>query len=253
MPSSTKLLATRLIRATAPKSRLDAAIKFVLFSIAIHIVSLIVELTLTGQFHMSHGTRFLTTFFSGAPFLWLTLYSVRRSYLLHKELVELASTDMLTGLMNRRAFVTKAADRMADGARGVVMIIDADHFKQVNDTYGHAVGDMCLQAVADRLRDVTMKDDILARIGGEEFGIYSCCDPSTLATLGDRICATIVVRYDAVAPPLHLTLSVGAASSIDGETLNQVMRRADEALYRAKKAGRARFETWEIGRAARSC
>ncbi|SEN62343.1 diguanylate cyclase (GGDEF) domain-containing protein [Loktanella fryxellensis] len=237
-------MATRLIRATAPKSRLDAAVKFALFSVAIHLVSLGVEWGLTGRFHMAHGLRFLTTFFSGAPFLWLALYAIGRSYVLHKKLVELAGTDMLTGLMNRRAFVAQAQDLMTDDAGGIVIIIDADHFKQVNDTYGHAVGDMCLRAVAARLRDVTTSDDVLARIGGEEFGIYARRDPATLGLFGNRICATIAVRHDALAAPLHLTLSAGAASRIAGETLDQVMHRADAALYRAKQEGRARLVTW---------
>lgn len=243
-----KLIATRLIRATAPKGGWDTVFKFCWFMVAIHCVSILSELMLTGRLHMAPGVRFLVSFFSAAPFVLLTLYAVRRSYLLHKQLVALASTDMLTGLMNRRAFVAQMQERLDMDGAGYVMIVDADHFKRVNDTYGHAVGDMCLQAVAERLRTITTAQDVVARIGGEEFGIYVCREPEAIAALGQQLCAAIPVTHGDGPTPLHLTLSAGAASTQQGEPLEQAMRRADEALYQAKASGRARLVTWMMDR-----
>ncbi len=244
MLTQSKLLATRLIRATAPKSRRDTIFKFCIFMVVIHLVSITAEWLLTGHQHMTPGIRFLVTFFTANPFVWLTLYTVRRSYRLHKQLLELASTDVLTGLINRRGFIAEAQARLADNLQGVVLIVDADHFKRINDTFGHAVGDICLRAVADRLRDVTTSQDVVARIGGEEFGIFVRRESLAIPALGQALCAVIPVRHHAATDPLHLTLSAGAAVTLQGETLEQAMRRADEALYCAKQAGRAKLVTW---------
>ncbi len=245
MFQNSKLIATRLIRATAPKGPVDAVFKFAGFMVAIHAVSLCFEWMLTGKFNITHGTRFILTVLSGAPFVALTLYAVGRSYRLHRQLLAMATTDVLTGLPNRRAFVAQMQDRLAQNLPGHLLIVDADHFKQVNDTFGHAVGDLCLQAVADRLRDVTTSQDLLARIGGEEFGIYVRRDPAVVGTLGQQICAAIPVRSDVTEKDLSVTLSAGATRTTGGEGLEQVMRRADDALYHAKQSGRARMTVWD--------
>lgn len=244
MTSKATLLTTRLIRATAPKSAADSVVKFCMFMVVIHLVSLTAEYLLTGQQHMAPGMRFLVTFFTAAPFVWLTLYAVRRSYRLHKQLVAMASTDVLTGLLNRRAFIAETQARLAEDMPGYVLIVDADHFKRVNDSFGHAVGDLCLRSVADRLREITTPQDVIARIGGEEFGIYLRRDPKEIDALGRMLCAAIPVRSDDACQSLHLTLSAGAAETREGESLEQVMRRADEALYCAKERGRAMLVTW---------
>ncbi|MFZ3582686.1 GGDEF domain-containing protein [Loktanella sp. DJP18] len=245
MVTASKTLATRMIRATAPKGGLDSFLKFCGFIAVIHTVSITAEFLLTGQLHMDHVMRFWVTFFTAAPFVGLTFYAVHRSWLLHKQLVAMASTDVLTGLMNRRAFVAEAARRLSSQDRGFILLVDADHFKRINDSFGHAVGDQCLRAIADRLRAVTPEADIVARIGGEEFGLHVDCAPDDIPALGAHICATIHVDHsDAVAAPLQVTLSVGVAQARPGDTLEQTMHRADHALYRAKQAGRARIMVW---------
>lgn len=245
MMTSGKELATRMIRATAPRGGWDTALKFAGFMIVIHIVSISAELAMTGRFHMDHVPRFFVTFFTAAPFVWLTFYAVHRSYRLHKQLVALASTDVLTGLLNRRAFIAETTDRLRQDDAGYVLIVDADHFKRINDSFGHAVGDICLRAVAARLREVTPPADIVARIGGEEFGLHIRASAQEIERLGDRICAAIQVTRDpAEDAPLQLTLSAGAARFRLGDTLEQAMRRADTALYRAKQAGRAQMVVW---------
>lgn len=239
-----RTLAMRLIRWTTPRGGFDTVFKFTFFMLVIHAVSMATEYLLVGKIGMPPLTRFALSFLTAAPFVALTLFAVHRSYVLHLRLAALASTDMLTGLKNRRAFVSLTEDHFRSGNQGYVMIADADHFKDINDTYGHAVGDLCLQAVADRLRGVINPDDIVARIGGEEFGIYVRCDPAAIRALGIAVCSPICVTHDPAQLPVCLTLSIGAATTIPGETLERAMRRADEALYQAKLGGRGALVTW---------
>jgi diguanylate cyclase (GGDEF)-like protein len=234
----------RLIRWTTPRGGFDTAFKFLFFMVIIHAVSLTTEYVLVGKIGLPPLTRFALSTLTATPFVALTLFAVHRSYVLHLQLASLASTDMLTGMKNRRAFFAMIENHIAAGNHGYVMIADADHFKDINDTYGHAVGDLCLQAVADRLRDVADTDETVARIGGEEFGMYVRRDPAAIRALGIAVCSPICVTHDPVKQPVCLTLSVGAAAIIPGETLERAMRRADEALYQAKLAGRGALVTW---------
>ena len=246
MNKTGKHLATRLIRATAPKGLFDCVIKFALFMVVIHLVSLTAERLLIGRFALDHLQRFLITFITAAPFVALTFYAIHRSWRLHQRLVALATTDMLTGLMNRRAFVDAAAMRIARDEPGLVLIVDADRFKRINDSFGHAVGDKCLKAIAARLRDVTPRGDIVARIGGEEFGIHLSVMPGDVTTFERRLCSQIAVDHTTEdGLPLTLTLSGGLAHTLPGDTLESVLRRADDALYQAKQDGRARLTIWQ--------
>ena len=241
-----KHLATRLIRATAPKGMLDCVIKFALFMIVIHLVSLSAERLLIGSFTLDHGSRFIITFITAAPFVALTFYAIHRSWRLHQRLVALATTDVLTGLMNRRAFVDAAAARIGHDDPGVVMIVDADRFKRINDSFGHAVGDKCLQAIAARLRDVTPAGEVVARIGGEEFGLHLRRLPNDLGAFERHLCSHITVDHTTEEGlPLTVTLSGGLALTRPGDTLEAALRRADDALYQAKQDGRARLTVWQ--------
>ena len=245
MKTTGKHLATRLIRATAPKGSLDLVVKFALFMVVIHLVSLTAEWFLIGGFALDHPTRFVITFITAAPFVALTFYAIHRSWRLHQRLIALATTDMLTGLMNRRAFVDAAAARIGRDDPGVVLIVDADRFKRINDSFGHAVGDKCLKAIAARLRDVTPPEEIVARIGGEEFGLHLRSVPSDMPAFERDLCSQIVVDHlteDGL--PLTLTLSGGLAATRPGDTLEAALRRADDALYQAKQDGRARLAVW---------
>ncbi len=179
------------------------------------------------------------------PFTALAFAMLTYMNRMQTHLAELAMTDVLTGLPNRRAFVAQAGRAQAGGQAGFILIIDADHFKRINDTYGHAVGDRCLQAIAKRLNDVRRAEDLIGRIGGEEFGAYlPYCTMQEIDQLGKRLCNAILINLPDLAAPLRLTMSVGAAETRPNELIEAALSRADEALYLAKAGGRARLIVW---------
>ncbi|MBF6604806.1 MAG: GGDEF domain-containing protein [Chloroflexi bacterium] len=163
----------------------------------------------------------------------------------HRAAEARASTDALTGLPNRRYFDEfcglLARRRRADDVLGVLMI-DIDHFKRLNDTYGHATGDEVLRSVAGAIAAAVRTDDVPARFGGEEFAILlRDPSPSIAAEVGERV-RTAVAELD--LDLLHgsrVTVSVGVAVSVaPAEPIDEVIAAADRALYAAKRAGRNR-------------
>ena len=152
-----------------------------------------------------------------------------------------ALTDELTGLPNRRMFVEALNDCIERGQPGCIAIIDLDHFKQVNDQFGHAAGDEVLRTFA-RVAGLGLRTtDTLARIGGEEFALLL---PGASLAVGERICARLgATLSDAVTPfdgaEICVTTSIGLARV--GRNAEIAMRKADEALYIAKSAGRDRL------------
>lgn len=161
------------------------------------------------------------------------------------ELERMALQDDLTGLGNRRALDLRLAE-MVDAARNgnsplVVVVLDLDHFKRVNDVFGHAVGDRVLRQVAKLLRDHTRPDDIVTRTGGEEFVVVM---PNIGGPDAFDVCERLRRRvsdfqWGAIAPELSVTLSAGIACAPEFEA-KRLVERADLAMYRAKRAGRNR-------------
>lgn len=160
----------------------------------------------------------------------------------------LADTDPLTGLLNRRAF-RQAAARALAGTRATdkvgVLMVDIDHFKTVNDTFGHATGDKVLEAVGRAVAALVRDGDRAARFGGEEFVIL-CLDvtPADIGALAERLRTGIAAAPIPLAGlEVSITASVGAtlASPLDRD-IDDVIERADMALYAAKRAGRNRVE-----------
>ncbi len=162
-------------------------------------------------------------------------------------LERLARNDMLTGLPNRRACDERLAhefERMRrSGQTYAVLVLDVDHFKQVNDGHGHAVGDEVLRHVADVLRQQLRSTDFVGRSGGEEFLVLL---PQTPPDEGLRVAQKLRHAVDHSTPPVvdHLTLSIGL-SQAGPEQLNSdvALRVADQQLYRAKQNGRNRVES----------
>lgn len=155
-------------------------------------------------------------------------------------LIALAATDMLTGLNNRRAFYERVAE-IPDGTNGVLIIIDADHFKRVNDTYGHDIGDLRLQQIAKHLIASVRENDIVARIGGEEFAVVMLgADRETAEGIGARLVEGVMLEV-AQDDTITVTLSVGAVMLAHLKHFDTYMGLADEALYVAKSSGRARI------------
>lgn len=163
--------------------------------------------------------------------------------------IELAITDQLTGLYNRRFLFSQLAplvQRAQCGGDPVsVMTLDIDHFKQCNDTYGHDVGDQILQEFAARIASNIRPMDFACRLGGEEFVVILPRTTGDIACLtAERLRRCICgspFRLRGSAMPLDVTVSIGVAAAESGEdTAETVLKRADEALYEAKRAGRNR-------------
>lgn len=160
------------------------------------------------------------------------------------ELQVMASTDALTGLNNRRAFMELGENELRRAARKcvwpAVIILDLDHFKRVNDTWGHAAGDEVLRAMSEILKRELREIDVFGRLGGEEFIALL---PET--TLEDALRVAERVRTAIQATPIVVeghtigaTASIGVATGEAGRTLDEVIAKADEALYQAKSLGR---------------
>ena len=180
----------------------------------------------------------------------LVLYSVcflvYRNNLSADVLRRLATTDPLTGAFNRRHYMElmgreqRRADRY--GTTYCVLMIDIDHFKRVNDTYGHQVGDLAIQAMAQACQKMMRPTDIVARYGGEEFIVtLTHTEQAPAVKVADRLreaVAAIVLPTE--REPLTFTISVGVSSYTKGMRLDQIIGVADHALYAAKQGGRNR-------------
>ena len=156
-----------------------------------------------------------------------------------------AGTDELTGTFNRRHFVQIATEALeSDAGRCALLLLDADHFKQINDAYGHAVGDAVLVGLANRLRSGLEPGDCLARWGGEEFAVLlrDVGSDRKLTRRAERLRRAVSrtpVTHEAVR--LHLTISIGGAlASTDNVSLDDLVDKADGCLYAAKYQGRNR-------------
>lgn len=168
------------------------------------------------------------------------------------QLEHLASTDALTGLLNRRTFVLRLEQAFGyaqtHDAPLSVLMCDADHFKRVNDTYGHAVGDRVLQILAEVfLRHLRRKDAVIARYGGEEFVIVlPDTDTQAAAHVAERLRAAVeqFAWSSEVQQGLTVTLSLGVATSGQTQTADALVRQADSALYAAKHAGRNQVKAY---------
>lgn len=164
-----------------------------------------------------------------------------------------AETDYLTGLANRRAFERELAQGVTSTAGQLAAIaFDIDHFKRINDTYGHAAGDLLLQQLAQRCRELLRPGDHIARIGGEEFAVLTdVAQPADALALAERLRCGIAERPFAVGPTeaLPVTASFGVAVTprlAEGVPV-RLLAQADAALYRAKHRGRNCSELAELG------
>lgn len=176
-----------------------------------------------------------------------TAFTMRRlqtlAATLNAELEHLAMSDGLTGLANRRAFFGELERDQAVQSSSAVAILDVDHFKRVNDVHGHPVGDLLLREIADVLRQSVRNSDTVGRIGGEEFAILM---PDTTVTQAMMACERARAAVDAHVVKLsndndlHVSISVGVAIRGCADTPDSWLSKADQALYRAKEAGRNR-------------
>lgn len=163
------------------------------------------------------------------------------------EMEQLAKTDGLTGLLNRRTLFEVAAQEFSRAQRYEralsLIMLDIDHFKHINDTYGHPVGDIVIQTVAATLKETLREADLIGRYGGEEFAVI--LPETTLehaSEVAERICCQIGERTMTDNENLRVTVSLGVTTLRTGmSTVGEMLKQADQALYQAKSNGR---NTW---------
>jgi diguanylate cyclase (GGDEF)-like protein len=168
-----------------------------------------------------------------------------------KRLSELASYDSLTGSYNRRFFFEMAQVYFNQMQRTTgplsVLMLDLDHFKQINDTYGHVKGDLVLQKVAAICKSLVRPQDIFARYGGEEF-VLAMPETSVqeACIVAERLRAAIeCLKNEVEGVPITVSIGVIQTTGEPGMTLDTLLNRADEAMYRSKHDGRNRVTAWE--------
>lgn len=186
--------------------------------------------------------------------LFVAMPMLRRENAAQAELTDRAAelevavvTDPLTGLHNRRYFEDALKEYIAEftklKAPLAVLTLDLDHFKSVNDTYGHAAGDVVLQQLATRLKGLVREHDVVARTGGEEFCIIAPFSTvEQIRPFAERVCRVIgEMRVDLGHVVLRPTVSIGVASSAEGiMSPENLIKVSDERLYQAKEQGRNR-------------
>lgn len=165
---------------------------------------------------------------------------------LREELAQLANTDALTGILNRRAFMDEGSRVLARERRGhrpsALLMLDLDRFKLVNDTYGHIRGDRVLKEFAARVRDRLRAGDVLGRYGGEEFVVLlPGADGANARMLAEQLRARVAeAPFDLGERTIDLTVSLGVAIDAGEGGVHELIEAADWALYRAKDLGRNR-------------
>ncbi|MEQ8305717.1 MAG: GGDEF domain-containing protein [Hoeflea sp.] len=149
--------------------------------------------------------------------------------------------DTLTGVLTRAYLLGKTRDALSSG--GAFLMIDADHFKAINDTHGHDIGDEALKKIAEVLRKGLTTDALIGRLGGEEFGVFlpGASDTEAVAA-AESLCKLMREEGRVIAgKELGLTVSIGCALHRDENTLEKTIKLADSALYHAKHSGRDRY------------
>lgn len=171
--------------------------------------------------------------------LWFVVAELKR------ELAEQASTDPLTGALNRRAMgkavLRETARSVRYGSPLCMVVLDIDHFKRINDAYGHAAGDRVLQAFVLEVRKMLRTNDVLARTGGEEFTLLLPNTPAVAAVVAAERVRQAIEALEVLfeGHPLRFTVSAGVAQLDSSESgWEGMMRRADAAMYQAKENGR---------------
>ncbi|TFH75675.1 GGDEF domain-containing protein [Gammaproteobacteria bacterium LSUCC0112] len=209
---------------------------------------------LTGYPYLEEKTRVRTVWLMLGVFIgsYFGVY-FRKAYDEQSALLDkLAGIDHLTGLLNRRGLKSRLDEELQRSARSgsplSVLMLDVDFFKQFNDKYGHAAGDECLIKVARCLRKQTRAEDIVSRYGGEEFLIVLInADVKETITVAEKL-RHAITELSPVAGSAKISVTIGAASLPASEPLEtlphaeELIRQADEALYRGKEAGRNRVE-----------
>jgi diguanylate cyclase len=191
----------------------------------------------------------LVPLFLAGPLLFFFTMKLRELAIANAKMSILASTDSLTAVLNRGAFTMLVEAYLTDAraqareTQGALLIVDADHFKTINDTYGHDRGDEALKIIAGSIQGVLRGADIVGRIGGEEFGVFlPGATPRFAESVAERIRASVAVAEFVPEEERRqeLSVSVGGATFTERVGFTELFKTADERLYDAKKKGRNR-------------
>lgn len=183
------------------------------------------------------------------PFFFFLLAKLRELAIANDRLVAIASTDGLTSCLSRVAFTTlvdayleRIADLPEDKQRGALLVLDVDHFKSVNDRFGHDVGDEALKLIVERIRSTLRDVDLVGRMGGEEFGVFlPGTTPQRTEAVAERIRAAVnAASFVPGGLECPLSVSIGAVSFTSRSTFSDLYKIADRRLYDAKRSGRNR-------------
>lgn len=192
------------------------------------------------------------------PMLLFLTIKLRELAIAHHELAKLASTDALTSVLNRGAFTTLVEAYLAEvreqerAERGALLLVDADNFKSINDSYGHDRGDEALKIIAASIKGMLRATDLVGRVGGEEFAVFL---PGTSADQAEAVAERIrrtVADADFVpdGEPSRLSVSVGGAVFERTLPYADLFRIADRQLYSAKESGRNRISVAKVAHGA---
>ncbi|WP_293268565.1 EAL domain-containing protein [Neptunomonas sp.] len=177
----------------------------------------------------------------------VTFHDISHRKAVEEQIKYLAFHDSLTGLPNRRLFLDRFEHELLLGRRNkqtcALLMLDLDHFKEINDTLGHPAGDQLLIEVANRIKGVLRACDTFARFGGDEFTILqsNMHDPSDVAILAEKVIGCFDATFDVAGNKLKTNTSVGIVVCDYDISVDELISRADVALYRAKEQGRGRF------------
>ncbi|MGE4350939.1 MAG: GGDEF domain-containing protein, partial [Bdellovibrionales bacterium] len=183
--------------------------------------------------------------YAGEPSMLVSVNDISERKKLEAELFHQANTDSLTGLSNRRFFMIQAEQEIRRARRFTralsIIMMDLDHFKHVNDTYGHAAGDAALEMIVKASLETLRESDVMGRLGGEEFAIIL---PETALDAAQDVAERLLAHIAETPIPttkgvIHCTASLGVSQLAPKDaTIDELLCRADEALFQAKEQGR---------------
>lgn len=240
----------KIVDIIAPRNIVDLIVKVIVLIVAFTAFDYFIGQAMMDLTKISIVAELVVTLLIAAPFglFVMSIMAVQRR--LKERLRVLAEVDQLTGLANRKTFLERATEKISEQPNSAVLMIDVDHFKAINDKYGHGVGDISLRSVGRYLMDSVRDVDVVGRLGGEEFAVLLIGSNRTLAeSVSSRICQPIKINpakhLNEDIPSFDLTMSVGIVIALPGQDLTALIRQADRALYSAKSKGRARAEFYE--------
>ncbi|WP_404402410.1 GGDEF domain-containing protein [Pelagibacterium halotolerans] len=180
------------------------------------------------------------------PMVFFMALKHKQLEIAYERLEAAAARDSLTQCLNHGAFVTEVSTLLAEaqGKGGGLLVIDADHFKSINDRFGHACGDTALKMIAATIRSVVRETDIVGRLGGEEFGIFlpGAGEAVTRIVAQDLRLRIRAITFDIGGETCSLSVSIGGAVSEGPAAFGDLFRYADAQLYAVKNAGRDNVE-----------